>query len=138
MPTDANDAPLAGDADGQALSLQRMALSIEALNARIARLALALGVSLQSEGELSFVLQEPPAQTGPHPFQSTPERRVASKWLELRGLLVLRYGEEKRYVDEVGVSATRQILLQTEAHMLREGFQSGADGIDLHRLFDEP
>ena len=136
MPTDANGASLAGDA--QALSLQRMALSIEEINARIARLALALGVSLQTEGVLSGLLQEPPAQTEARPFQSTPERRVAGKWLELRGLLVLRYGVEKRYVDQVGVSLTRQILVETEAHMLREGFQSGADGIDLHRLFDGP
>jgi hypothetical protein len=138
MPTDANDAPLAGDGDGRALYLQRMALSIEELNVRIARLALALGVSLQTEGELSYLLQEPPAQTDSHPFQSTPERRLASKWLELRGLLVLRYGVEKRYVDQVGANVTRQILVDTEAHMLREGFQSGADGIDLHRLFDGP
>ena len=136
MPTDANGASLAGDA--QALSLQRMALSIEEINARIARLALALGVSLQTEGVLSGLLQEPLAQTEVRPFQSTPERRVAGKWLELRGLLVLRYGVEKRYVDQVGVSLTRQILVETEAHMLREGFQSGADGIDLHRLFDRP
>lgn len=136
MPIDANDALPAGDA--QALGLQRMALSIEALNARIARLALALGVSLQTEGALSGVLHGPQPETEPHPFQSTPERRVAGKWLELRGLLVLRYGVEKRYVDQVGVDLTRQILVQTEAHMLREGFQSGADGIDLHRLFDGP
>jgi hypothetical protein len=136
MPTDSNDAPLAADA--QVLCLQRMALSIEELNARIARLALALGVSLQTEGALSQLLHGPQAETEPHPFQSTPERRVAGKWLELRGLLVLRYGVEKRCVDRVGVSATRQILVQTEAHMLREGFQYGADGIDLHRLFDGP
>jgi hypothetical protein len=138
MPIDAHDVSFGGDGDAQALCLQRMALSIEEINARIARLALALGVSLQTEGALSQLLHGPKPDLEPHPFQSTPERRVASKWLELRGLLVLRYSVEKRYVDEVGVSATRQILVQTEAHMLREGFQSGADGIDLHRLFDGP
>lgn len=138
MPIDFNNALLAGDGDAQALCLQRMALSIEEINARIARLALALGVSLQTEGGLSQLLHGPKPELEPHAFQSTPERRVATKWLELRGLLVLRYGVEKRYVDEVGVSVTRQILVETEAHMLREGFQSGADGIDLNRLFDGP
>lgn len=133
MPT---DAPAASDP--QAPGLQRMVLSFEALNARIARLALALGVSLQIEGELSVLVQSSQAQTEPQPSQSTPERRIAAKWLELRGLMVLRYGVEMRYVDEVGVGAARQILTLAEEHMLREGFQSGADGIDLHRLFDGP
>ena len=127
---------LPAEDDPRTLYLHRMALSMEEINARIARLALALDVSLQTEHEVAHVMQQAQAQAVPHPSQSTPERRVAVTWLQLRGLLVLRYDVEKRYVEEVGVSATRLILVEAEAHMLREGFQPGADGMDLQRLFD--
>lgn len=50
-----------------------------------------------------------------------------------RGLIVMRYGIEKRFVDQVGAPATRQIMIDAEAHMSREGF-SWADGVDLKGL----
>ena len=127
-----------------------MEASIEALNARIARLAIGLGVSLESEAEVARLMsQNHPASPVAHERRSgagqvdashmgaNPDRRVAHKHEELRGLLVLRYGVEMRYVDEVGVVATRQIMVEAEAHLLREGFKPGADGINLDRLFKE-
>ncbi len=125
------------EVDPQALRLQRMETSIEELNARIARLAIALGVSLTNENELARVMHQLHAKSESHGLQSTPERRQVCQWTELRGLLVLRYGVEKRFVDEVGVTVTRQLLVEAEAHLVRLGFQPGADGIDVHRLFDE-
>ncbi|NMM11864.1 MAG: hypothetical protein HHJ16_16550 [Polaromonas sp.] len=132
MPTDATP-----EASPQTRRLYRMESSIEELNARIARLAIALGVSLKNENELARVMSPLQNQAAPQEFQSTPDRRLACKWTELRGLLVLRYGVEKSYVDQVGVTVTRELLVEAEAQMVREGFQPGADGIDLRRLFDQ-
>ena len=131
MPTDTKP-----EVDPQILRLQRMEASIEALNTRIARLAIALGVSLENENELARVMHQIQSQAESHGFQSTPERRQVGQWTELRGLLVLRYGVEKHLVDELGVTVTRELLAEAESHLVRLGFQPGADGIDLHRLFD--
>jgi hypothetical protein len=130
MPTDAKPDP-------EVQRLQRMESSLEELNARIARLAIGLGVSLKNENELAGVIRQLQVQAEPHELQSTPERRLASKWTELRGLLVLRYGVEQRFVDQVGATATRQLLVEAEERLVRVGFEPGADGIDLYRLFDE-
>lgn len=131
----------------QALRLYQMEFAIESLNARIARLAIGLGVSLTTEGEVVRVMSR--HQMG---FESqerhivaerrdaartSSDRRLAYKFEELRGLLVLRYGVETRYVDEVGIATTRQILVEAEAQLVREGFKPGADGLDLDRLFSE-
>jgi hypothetical protein len=133
----------------QAQRLQHMESSIEALNARIARLAIGLGVSLKNNDDVMRVMSRRPAPTVSVERRVTPDsppvshagsntdRRMAQKWEELRGLLVLRYGVETSYVDQVGVVSTRQILIEAEAHLVRDGFQPGADGIDLKRLFDE-
>ena len=126
-----------------------MESSIEALNARIARLAIGLGVSLKSDAEVARVMNQRPVAAVTNERRGIPERRdtlrtgagtdrrVAHKREELRGLLVLRYDVETRYVDEVGVIATRQILVEAEAHMVRAGFRPGADGMDLERLLKD-
>ena len=118
----------------QAQRLHRMESSIEALNARIARLAIALDVSLKNDDDVARVMNRHLVPAAPHENQVTPDHHVAYKWEELRGLLVLRYGVETRYVDQVGISATRQILIEAEEHLVREGFNPGDDGIDLDRL----
>lgn len=135
--------------DQQDPRLQAMEASIEELNARIARLAIGLGISLENEAELaSLMSQNHAASTVTHERRSVlelssvsehkgPDRRLAHKRQELRGLLVLRYGVETRYVDEVGVVATRQIMTEAAAHLVRDGFKPGADGINLDRLFKE-
>lgn len=138
------------EADPQAQRLHQMESSIEELNTRIARLAIGLGVSLQNEVEIARVMsQQHPAAAVTTERRDSPDRREASRTgsgpdrrafhmrEELRGLMVLRYSVETRYVDEVGVTATRQILVEAEAHMERVGFQPGADGINLDRLFNE-
>lgn len=126
--------------------LHQMASSIEALNARIASLATGLGVSLKNNDEVVRVLSRPPTLAVPHERRAaldpgdesrmgrSPDRRTAHKWEELRGLLVLRYSIQSRYVEEVGVVATHQILVEAEEHLIRRGFNAGDDGIDLDRL----
>jgi hypothetical protein len=128
--------------------MQELESSMEGLNARIARLAIGLGVSLQDEHELARVMSRTPVtavsierRTGgesrrPDRRASGAERRTAHHWEELRGLLVLRFHAESSYVGEVGMVATRQILIQVEDHLERGGFTPGADGLHLQRLFD--
>ncbi len=129
--------------------LNSMESSIEALNARIARLAIGVGVSLEREDEVARLMNEknPPSAItherrrvldldGASEHKGA-DRRMSHKREELRGLLVLRYGVETRYVGEVGVVVTRQIMEEAEAQLVRDGFKPGADGIDLDRLFKE-
>ena len=123
--------------DPQAQRLHRMELSIEALNARIARLGIALDVSLKRDDEIGRGMKRHVGPGVPDENQANPDHHMAYKWEELRGLLVLRYGVETRYVDQIGVIATRQILIEAEAHLVREGFNPGDDGIDLDRLLKE-
>jgi hypothetical protein len=120
-----------------ARQLQRMESFLEELNARIARLSIALGISLKHEGELERVISELQEQAELHTSHSTPDRRLITQRIELRGLLVMRYGVEQRFVNQVGVTATRHILVEAEEHLARVGFEPGADGIDLRRLFEE-
>ena len=67
----------------------------------------------------------------------SPDRRKAHMREELRGLLVLRYGVARSYVDRVGVDATRHILVSAQEQLIREGFKPGADGTNLRRLFEK-
>jgi hypothetical protein len=130
----------------QASQLRRMESSMEAINVRIARLAMGLGVALDRSDELQRVMSRPPLATVPndrrrsaeHPGARTSytvERRVAYQWEELRGLLVLRYGVETRCVDELGVAATRGLMAEAEGHLERDGFKPGADGVNLEQMF---
>jgi hypothetical protein len=142
MPTD----PLAPD-EAEIDRLRQMEASIESLNARIARLAIALGVSLANDNDVAELMSEhhtPPVlherrATSEPPeaahARTSPERRVAHQREELRGLLVMRYGIEKRYVEDTGVTVTRQIMDEAEQRLERRGFKPGVDGIDLERLF---
>ena len=128
-----------------AAHLQRMSGSIEQLSARIARLASALDVDLQNESELDRVLNMDGGGAPAHERRAaansalpagSPERRKSHLREELRGLLVLRYGVARSYVDRVGVDATRHILVNAQDQLEREGFKPGAAGADLRRLFD--
>lgn len=110
--------------------LHRIEASFEALNARIARLAMALGVPLDEDQHIHAILQsrQPQHSSDPH------HRR---QWTELRGLLVLRYGMEKNYAQQIGADTLKQILIDAEEHLALEGFKPGADGIHLQRLFGQ-
>lgn len=130
--------------------LRQMEASIEGLNARIARLAIALGVSLENDREVAELMSESPAApvlherrvSAEHPeaehASTSSEHRLAHQREELRGLLILRYGIEKRFVDDAGIEATREIMNKAEQQLERRGFKPGVDGIDLERLFDQP
>ncbi|MFM6990094.1 MAG: hypothetical protein ACKOWD_02155 [Rhodoferax sp.] len=108
--------------------LHRLEASFEALNARIARLAISLGVPLEHETHIHDLLRSPQSVS----FADPQHKRY---WTELRGLLVLRYGMEKSAAEQVGVETLKQILLDAEEHLAIEGFKPGADGLWVHELF---
>jgi hypothetical protein len=128
--------------------IRQMVLTTADLNSRIARLAIGLGLSLQNQADVEKVMHWHDATAMPLDRRSTAnrrqfdrasgtqERRVAHTWGELRGLMVLRYKIEKEFVDQVGVTAARQILTDADDSLFRKGFKHGADGTDLDHLFD--
>lgn len=122
--------------------LQRMSMSVEQVSARIARIATVLQVDLQNESEFSRALNFQDGSDGSPavPVRALPaagpERRRSHLHDELRGLLVLRYRIARRYVDRVGIHATRHILVHAQDQLEREGFKPGASGADLHRVFE--
>lgn len=137
MPTETE-----GNADALAMHLQRMSVSVEQVSARIARIATVLQVDLQNEGEFARVMNHKDGSDGSPavPVRALPaagpDRRMRNLHDELRGLLVLRYRIARRYVDRVGIHATRHILVHAQDQLEREGFKPGASGADLHRVFD--
>lgn len=128
-------------------ALERLGHSLEALNARIARLAIGLGVSLDDRASMEQLMHQPPApQVAPerrvarqsgYPSDAG-ERRVSHHREELRGLLVLRYQIETDSVTDNGLEVTRQILQETEEHLVQQGFKPGADGLGLDEFFKVP
>jgi hypothetical protein len=128
--------------------LTRMEQHLEEVNTRIARLAIALGISLEDDSQAQLASQTPavpiasPDRRGSDANATAgrehrgPDRRMNCKREELRGLLIMRYGLQQRYVETVGVQATRQIMVTAEAHLERDGFRPGADGINVKRIFD--
>lgn len=110
--------------------VERMAGSVEVISARIARLAEMLGMDLRQDSEVQRVLALEGAKDG---GDARRQRQVR----ELHALLVMRYSLTRRYVQDVGVAATRSILLCAQAQFVREGFEPGSSGANLQRLFDE-
>ena len=128
--------------------LRQMKTAMEDLNMRIARLAIGLGVSLDNEAEVATLMAEEHDTSSIHdgrvstdPVDAAhddlgPECREAHQRQELRGLLVMRYALEKRYVVDAGIGAAHKIMIDAEQQLDRKGFKPGADGIDLDRLFN--
>jgi hypothetical protein len=127
---------------------QSSAHTIEELSCRIARLAIALGVSLKTDAEVAHAINrcELVAEHELHGrntdrhetshIDSSADRRQTHLHEELRALLTMRYNIESHYVEEFGVIATRQLLIETETQLELEGFQQGAAGIDVDQLFN--
>ena len=122
--------------------LQRMSTSVEQLSARIARLAKCLDIDLESESEIDRLLNMDGGAPGGYERRQSarpaagPERRKSNQREELRALLVLRYRQSRRFVDRVGVEATRSILVNAQDQLELDGFKPGASGADLRRVFD--
>ena len=104
----------------------RKGAALEGLNKRIARLAIALGLELDTDVGLRDAMETvAPPSPHAHAFQE-----------ELRGLLTLRFQMEKQLVDEVGAEAMQLLVSEVELHMESMGFKRGVDGIHESQLFD--
>ena len=127
-------------------SNRRWGASMEALNARIARLAMAIDVDLNDRLAVDAVMVRPqnPAvaqerrAVGADVVHAsvTSERRHANQREELRGLLLLRYQMEVDSLTDHGWHVTREAMKQAEEHLVRQGFKPGADGLGLNDFFD--
>lgn len=101
--------------------LLQIEASFEALNERIARLSIGLGLELSHDHQIHELLCTPQAPQAHDLHQ-------ARSWTELRGLLVLRYSMEKNLAEKIGVETLKQILIEAESHLERSGFKPGAAG----------
>jgi hypothetical protein len=129
-------------------SVERMGASLDALNARIARLAMALDIALDDQVTIQALVASPQIKAvaverresgqGAVMVHTGPERRKAHQREELRGLLTLRYQLETASVNEHGLALTRQVLADAQDHLVRQGFKPGADGLELDQLFKAP
>lgn len=103
------------------------------LNERIARLAMPLGVPLETELDLQRLLDH-----GSNLFPSTSDqigsdqqRRKRNELEELRGLLVMRCELLTTMLQDLGLDVTYQITAAVEEWLQRQGFKPGADGFVL-------
>ena len=119
---------------------------LESVNARIARLAIALHVPLSTDADIqqaitTFVetpLSHPERRSGTDRraasrTHSSPERRVNMQRSELRGLLVMRFETETKLAELVGATLSRQLIHSVAHNLERQGFESGAGGSLVNR-----
>jgi hypothetical protein len=116
----------AGERAARSEILLRKEAAFENLSKGIARLAIALGLDLETDLGLRNALK-------PERYGDAHKRQG---YESLRGLLTLRYQMEKQLVEEMGTQAMHQIVVDVEAHMERIGFRHGVDGIHQEQLFD--
>jgi len=118
---------------------ERLGASIEALNARIARLAIGLGLSLDKQSDLDQLLEQTPEHTsGQHgtALKLSSGHRARHQRNELRGLLVLRYRLEADTLSDIGLDATREVYEKSRVNLINRGFKPGADGSVLSGVLD--
>lgn len=119
--------------------------TMEGLNARIARLSIALRVPLKTDADIQEamknlnVLDAPKERRAgierrsPARLSSTVERRTNHQHSELRGLLVMRYESEIKLVELLGATRSRQMIGSISQNLERHGFGAGAGGALVNR-----
>lgn len=129
---------------------QRLTMSLEALSARIARLAIGLNIPLDDERAVQELMEKPQVPVveterrapaaGDKAQHVSPslDRRRAHLREQLRGLLVMRYHLEASMVADKGLPLTREIIAQAEEHLVQRGFKPGVDGLGLDDFFNAP
>jgi hypothetical protein len=125
-----------------ALRAQHVVDSLEAINARIARVLLLLRVRIDHESDLHGVLsRQHPDYVAAHQTQgpkTVRQQRQQRLWEELRGLLSLRCDLMASSLQSLGLSMTRDIADQVESDLVRGGFAPSASGFQLHRDMHTP
>jgi len=114
--------------------------SLRALNQRIQRLAHALQLDLEREGNVDRLIRQvktpsPPSNAEPY---TGPERRARALdgserrrkdllFFELRGLVVLRYELVSSYASQYGSQAMMQMIESVDLHITHVGAVAGSD-----------
>lgn len=119
---------------------------LQSVNARIARLAIALRVPLDTDADIQEAIKafvEAPLPYGERRSgtdrraasrtSSSPERRANMQRSELRGLLVMRYETEVKLAELVGATMSRQLIHAVAHNLERQGFEAGAGGALVNR-----
>jgi len=131
-------------------SPERLKTSLEALNVRIARLAIGLGIDLNDHQRVAELMAQAPRPrvtverrlniggSRRAPGDAGGERRVSHLQEEFRGLVTLRYHIEALSVAENGVTATSEMLVRAHQHLVEQGFTEGADGLTAQAWRDLP
>jgi hypothetical protein len=94
------------------------------LGERIARLALACELDLGQAALVEQVLHD----------EAFAQAHPSRYFKELRGLLILRYLEEKRCAEDLGSATCVRLMMEAESHLISEGFEPGSDGCDPGKL----
>lgn len=137
---------LAPEGDPHHEDPHHLAARLAQLSSRIARLAIALDVDLESDAQVSSLLQRPPEvaierRQGPERRSAerpgSPDRRIAHKRAELRGLVVMRYSLELRTIDLLGTGSALELLQAVAQALEDQGFPRSAHG-QRHRLLAQP
>lgn len=113
--------------------VRRLARQLENLGGRIALLAQALRLSLQTPAETQVALQCDEACAA-----AAGGGREARMREELRGLLVLRYEVVAQLAtnERIGAPGARDLLLYANDRLLAKGFDARAPGMNLRPLFE--
>ena len=117
------------------------------LNARIARLAIALRIPLDADAAIQKVIDATDLQhshaverrsgserRSPARAAAAPERRTTLQRFELRGLLVMRSDTEIKLVELIGATPSRQIIGSVARTLEHQGFLPGARGSPVDRV----
>jgi len=125
--------------------IRRLRTSMQGLNVRIARLASVLHVALNDPMALDLLMATRQARPVVNERRTanvdlarvnvSADRRRSHLQEELRGLLVLRLQLGASSLNDNGLSVTLQAMTQAEEHLIRQGFEPGADGLDLNDFF---
>lgn len=102
---------------------------LEDLAERIARLSMALGLSLADVSDLQRALTLAPTDRHAHFSAHDSSALQYGLRTELRGLLVMRYMLVQHYAALVGAGATRKLVAFAEQNLQAHGFAPGADGM---------
>jgi len=109
--------------------VERIALSVEDLSMRIARLTQMLSLDLSQDTDMLRVFRLDGVDES--------SRHRQQRMEELRGLLVMRYGMIRRYAQSLGAPATRSLFVCAQEQLAVRGLNPRVSGADVSRLFGE-
>lgn len=109
--------------------VERIAISVEDINARIARLTQMLSLDLSTETDMLRVFRLEGADEG--------NRHRQQRLEELRALMVMRYGMIRHCAQSLGMAATRSLFIGAEEPSPDARRDPCTSGADLRHLFGE-